>query len=77
MRVEVNENSFIEADSILIGDNVKWGKDINIKVRGTFKIGSHSYVGDRFNAIAENITIGDYFFNVPTDSRGMFIGEGS
>tara|TARA_R110000772_G_scaffold17946_1_gene49817 strand:- start:57573 stop:58418 length:846 start_codon:yes stop_codon:yes gene_type:complete len=77
MIINLGNNSTIEADEIEIGDNVVWGSDINIKVRGKFKIGKNSYVGDRFTANAEELIIGEYFYNKPTDSRGMVIGGGS
>jgi acetyltransferase-like isoleucine patch superfamily enzyme len=70
------KNIHIEAENLELGNNLKLGKDIYIKVRGTFKIGDNSFIGDRFKATAEEIIIGDYFFNVPTDSRGMLIGGG-
>lgn len=71
------KNVYIEASEIVLGENFKYGRDIDIRVRGTFKIGANSVLGDRFKATAEEIIIGDYFFNVPTDSRGMFIGGGA
>lgn len=71
------KNVYIEASEIVIGDNFKYGRDIDIRVRGKFQIGANSVIGDRFKANAEEIIIGDYFFNVPTDSRGMFIGGGA
>ena len=77
MRMELSDGGFIEANKINIGDNVVFGKNVQIKVRGTFSIGSDSYVGDRFTANGENIEIGDFFFNIPTDNGGMIIGGGS
>lgn len=71
------KNVYIEAGEIVLGENFKYGKDIDIRVRGKFQIGANSVIGDRFKAVAEEIIIGDYFFNVPTDSRGMFIGGGA
>lgn len=71
-----NKNIHIEANELLIGNNVKFGKDVNIKVRGLFQLGDNSIVGDRFTANAEEIIIGEYFYNGPTDSRGMVIGGG-
>lgn len=70
-------NINIIADDIQIGHNVQFGKDININVRGLLKIGDNSFIGDRFKANAEDLIIGEYFFNVPTDARGMVIGGGS
>jgi acetyltransferase-like isoleucine patch superfamily enzyme len=74
--VDKEKNIHIEAGELLIGNNVKFGKDINIKVRGQFQLGDHSIVGDRFTANAEEVIIGEYFYNGPTDSRGMIIGGG-
>lgn len=76
-KIELPGNSTIEATNILIGENVKFGKDVNIKVRGTFMVGHDSYIGDRFTAVGEDIELGAYFYNGPTDSRGMVIGGGS
>ena len=75
--IDTDKNVYIEAADLQIGDNFKYGTDINIKVRGLFKIGNNCVIGDRFSANAEELIIGDYFFNVPTDSRGMVIGGGS
>ena len=71
------KNIYIEAKELKIGNNIKFGRDINIKVHDTFEIGDNSIIGDRFNAVGENINIGEYFYNGPTDSRGMVIGGGS
>lgn len=72
-----DKNVYIEAEELILGSNLKLGRDIDIRVRGKFQIGDNSVIGDRFKANAEEIVIGDYFFNVPTDSRGMFIGGGA
>lgn len=77
MFLKVNDNSFIEADNIVVGNNVSFGNDVSIKVRGTFSVGDDSRIGDRFTAVGENIIIGKHFYNGPTDSRGMVIGGGS
>ena len=76
MRI-LEKNVYIEAGELVLGDNLKLGNDIDIRVRGKFQIGANSIIGNRFKANAEEIIIGDYFFNVPTDSRGMFIGGGA
>lgn len=70
-------DGILEAGELVIGNNVKFGKDINIKVRGRLEIGDNSIIGDRFTVNAENVTLGEYFYNGPTDSRGMVIGGGS
>jgi acetyltransferase-like isoleucine patch superfamily enzyme len=70
-------NRILEAGELIIGNNVKFGKDVNIKVRGRLEIGDNSIIGDRFTVNAENVSLGEYFYNGPTDSRGMVIGGGS
>ena len=77
MRKLVAKNAVIDAAQIIIGKNVTWGDGVDIKVRGTFKIGANSFVGDRFTVRAESCEIGDYFYNNPTDNRCMKIGGGS
>jgi len=74
--VDPSKNIDIQAGELVIGNNVKFGSDIQIKVRGRFEIGDNSIIGNRFTANAEEIIIGDYFYNGPTDSRGMIIGGG-
>lgn len=77
MRLDLPDNGFIEAHEILLDENVKFGKGVQIKVRGTFSVGHDSYIGDRFTAVGEDIELGAFFYNGPTDSRGMVIGGGS
>ena len=69
-------NVHITAKELNIGNNVRFGKDIKINVRGTFEVGNNSIIGDRFTANAEELIIGEYFYNGPTDLRGMVIGGG-
>jgi acetyltransferase-like isoleucine patch superfamily enzyme len=75
-RINLPGDGYIEARDIRIDENVKFGKNVQIKVRGTFAVGHDSYIGDRFSAVGENIQLGAYFYNGPTDSRGMVIGGG-
>jgi acetyltransferase-like isoleucine patch superfamily enzyme len=77
MRVDLPGDGFIEANDVQIDENVKFGKGVQIKVRGTFSVGHDSYIGDRFSAVGEDIELGAFFYNGPTDSRGMVIGGGS
>lgn len=74
--VDLDNNVRIVAKQLNIGNNVRFGKDVKINVRGTFEIGDNSIIGDRFTANAEELIIGEYFYNGPTDSRGMVIGGG-
>lgn len=73
---DLSNNVHIIAKELNIGNNVKFGKDIKINVRGKFELGDNSIIGDRFTANAEELIIGEYFYNGPTDSRGMIIGGG-
>ena len=66
----------IYADKLDMGVNVTFGKDVEIVARGKVTIHSNSHIGDRFKANCENLYIGEYFYNEPTDSRGMVIGGG-
>lgn len=77
MKIELPGDGYIIANQIDIGQNVKFGNGVQISVRGKFSVGDDSYIGDRFSATGENISIGKFFFNAPTDSRGMVIGGGS
>lgn len=74
--VGIDGSGGIQADRVELGENVTFGKNVRIKARGTVRIGDNSYIGDRFTANCENMTIGEYFYNTPTDSRGMVIGGG-
>ncbi len=40
--VDKDKNIHIEAADLKIGNNVRFGKDIKITVRGTFQIGDNS-----------------------------------
>jgi acetyltransferase-like isoleucine patch superfamily enzyme len=73
---DLSNNVHIIAKELNIGNNVKFGKDIKINVRGKFELGDNGIIGDRFTANAEELIIGEYFYNGPTDSRGMIIGGG-
>lgn len=75
--IDKEKNISIQAGNLELGSNIQFGRDINIKVRGTFKLGDNSIIGDRFQINAEEVEIGEYFYNGPTDSRGMVIGGGS
>lgn len=62
----------IVAQSIEIGDNVEFGTSINVKLRGSFRIGSHSRLGSNCNIIGNHVSIGEHFFN----SSGLNVGGG-
>lgn len=66
-------NSKIEAGNIQIGRDFNIGSNVNIKVRGQFRIGDFGRFGNNVNINAENVDIGDHFFHY-TD--GLNIGGG-
>lgn len=71
------KNVRLEAAELELGENLSFGQDVAIKVRGKLHIGDHSRIGDRFTASCESLSLGKYFFNAPTDSLGLTIGGGS
>ena len=66
------KNILIKADDIEIGENVSFGNNIDINIRGKFSIGDRSRLGDDVNIRGNNITIGKDLFH----SRGLRIGGG-
>lgn len=70
-------NVRVEAGSLHLGQGIRWGRDVQINVRGALSIGDWSFVGDRFRADCESLTLGQHFYNNPSDSRGLIIGGGS
>lgn len=73
MRIDYDNNSFIEATSIEIGSNFKIGSNVKIKVRNNFKIGSNCVFNNDVNINAYDVFIGDYFFHL---TPGLNIGGG-
>jgi len=71
--VDFPNNSSINAKEIQIGRDFKIGANVNIKVRGQFKIGDFGRFGNNVTINAENVDIGDHFFHY-TD--GLNIGGG-
>lgn len=70
--VDKEKNIFIEAAELQIGENVDFGKDIDVRVRGVFKIGNFSRLGSKAEIRGNNISIGEHLFN----SGGLRIGGG-
>ena len=69
-------NGYINATNIEIGENVTWGNDVAIDVRGSFRVGDNSHIGDRFTVTAEQVSIGSDFCYFPTDRTSMIVGGG-
>lgn len=72
-KFEVKEKNIkIIADKIKVGNNVSFGKDIDINIKGEFKIGDFSHLGNDVNIRGNNIKFGRHLFN----SSGLRIGGG-
>lgn len=68
----MDKNICIIAEQINIGENVSFGSDIKIHVKGEFRIGSYSRIGNDTEILGNNIIIGEHLFN----SSGLRIGGG-
>jgi acetyltransferase-like isoleucine patch superfamily enzyme len=66
------KNISIKADHIKIGENVSFGKNIDIDIRGKFSIGNRSRLGDNVVIRGNNIIIGKDFYH----SEGLIVGGG-
>lgn len=67
-----SENIVVRANDIRIGENVSFGKNIDINVLGTFSIGDRSRLGNDTSIEGNNIIIGQDLFH----SQGLRIGGG-
>lgn len=66
------KNIKLIAESIIIGKNVDFGKDIDVSVRGSFEIDDYSHLGNNTQIRGNNIRFGKHLFN----SSGLRIGGG-
>jgi acetyltransferase-like isoleucine patch superfamily enzyme len=71
-----SKNILIQAERLEIDQNILFGKDISIAVRGLFKLGANSIIKNGFKANGENITIGENYYYGPTKYGFMDIGGG-
>ena len=67
-----SKNVKIEADRIEIGDGCHFGENINVKIRGTFSLGSYSRLGNNVSIKGNNVSIGEHFFH----TQGLVAGGG-
>jgi len=65
-------NIRIVANQINIGKSVVFGRDISISVKGEFRIGNYSRLGDNTQILGNNVIFGEHLFN----SSGLRIGGG-
>lgn len=66
------KNIRISAEEIIIGNNVLFGKNINIKCKGRFELGDFSNLGSNVEIAGNNISFGKHLFH----SNGLRIGGG-
>jgi acetyltransferase-like isoleucine patch superfamily enzyme len=66
------ENVEIDAGDIEIGENVTFGNNISIILKGKFRIGSYSHLGNDVHIRGNNVIIGKHFYH----SSGLRVGGG-
>jgi acetyltransferase-like isoleucine patch superfamily enzyme len=70
--VHDGKNINIEAEEIIIGKNVSFGRNISISLTGAFMIGDHSRLGDDVEIHGRNVFIGEHLYH----SFGLRVGGG-
>jgi acetyltransferase-like isoleucine patch superfamily enzyme len=66
------KNVKIVAQTINIDEKTQFGNNINIKLKGEFRMGKHSNLGNNTSILGNNVEIGQHLFN----SSGLTIGGG-
>lgn len=66
------KNISIIADEIEIGENVSFGKNIHVRLKGRFSIGNFSRLGNNTEILGNNASFGAHLFH----SSGLKIGGG-
>lgn len=66
------KNVIIKANKINIDEKTEFGRDINIRVHGEFRLGKFSNLGNNTTISGNNVSIGMHFYN----SSGLTIGGG-
>lgn len=73
MKYENQEkNIHIFAESIEVGQNVTFGENIRIRLKGRFSLGNYSRLGNNTEIFGNNVTFGEHLFH----SSGLRIGGG-
>ncbi len=73
MKYEDEKNNVrISAAEIRIGENVSFGKNIHVRIKGVFEIGNYSRLGNDVEIFGNNIAFGRHLFH----SSGLRIGGG-
>jgi acetyltransferase-like isoleucine patch superfamily enzyme len=66
------KNIKIVASQINIDEKTDFGKNINIRLKGEFRMGKYSNLGNNTSILGNNVSIGKHLFN----SSGLTIGGG-
>lgn len=61
---------FIRAERIQLGENVRFGTKIHVDLRGNFRLGDYSRLGDDVRIEGRNVIIGRHFYQ----SSGLVVG---
>lgn len=67
-----DKNISIIANEIEIGENVSFGKNIQVRLKGRFSIGNYSRLGNNTEILGNNVSFGEHLFH----SSGLKIGGG-
>jgi acetyltransferase-like isoleucine patch superfamily enzyme len=67
-----DKNVKIIANQINIDEKTEFGKNINIRLKGEFRMGKYSNLGNNTTMLGNNVSIGMHLFN----SSGLTIGGG-
>ncbi|GMU86064.1 MAG: hypothetical protein AMXMBFR48_13060 [Ignavibacteriales bacterium] len=70
--IDDSNNISIKAHSIKIGENVQFGKNIKVVLKGDFELGNFSRLGGDCQILGNNVKFGAHLFN----SSGLRIGGG-
>lgn len=70
--IDESNNISIKARTIKIGENVQFGKNIKVSLKGDFELGSFSRLGGDCQILGYNVKFGAHLFN----SSGLRIGGG-
>lgn len=73
--VQPEHNVIIRASRIELGQNITWGSNITVKVRGTFALGDRARLGSNAAIEGRNVIIGADFYS-PDWPVGLGIGRG-
>ena len=72
MEAYTEKGIYLSAENMIIDSTARFGKDVEIDIKGTLKVGAYSRIGDGTKITGNNITIGDHFYG----SGNLRVGGG-